>query len=60
MCVFGKVDLGGEVRPVSFIEKRLNEGNNLGFSTAIYPNIKHITSAKLEIKILTNIKKFSL
>ena len=35
--VLGEVGLGGEVRPVSHIEQRLQESRKLGFSRAIFP-----------------------
>ena len=35
--VLGEVGLGGEVRPVSHIEKRLQESQKLGFTRVIFP-----------------------
>ena len=35
--VIGEVGLGGEIRPVSFLEKRVREGINLGFRRFIIP-----------------------
>ena len=35
--VIGEVGLGGEVRPVAHIEKRLREAAKLGFNRAIFP-----------------------
>jgi DNA repair protein RadA/Sms len=35
--IIGEVGLGGEVRPVSHIEKRLREAAKLGFNRAIFP-----------------------
>lgn len=38
--VFGEVGLSGEVRHVSFADKRLNEASKLGFDVAIGPRMK--------------------
>ena len=35
--VIGEVGLGGEIRPVTHIEKRINEAEKLGFTRVIYP-----------------------
>lgn len=35
--VFGEVGLGGEIRSVVSIERRVNEAKKLGFTTAIGP-----------------------
>jgi DNA repair protein RadA/Sms len=35
--VFGEVGLSGEIRHVSFLEKRLNEAKKMGFTSAIGP-----------------------
>ncbi len=35
--IFGEVGLGGEVRAVNFIEKRINEAAKMGFKTCIIP-----------------------
>ena len=35
--VMGEVGLGGEIRPVTHISRRLREANKLGFSRAVFP-----------------------
>ena len=44
MLVIGEVGLGGEIRSVSHIEKRIQEAEKLGFSSVVLPknNIKSI------------------
>ncbi|PID59409.1 MAG: DNA repair protein RadA [Ignavibacteriae bacterium] len=44
IVVLGEVGLGGEIRSVGYIEKRIQEAEKLGFETAIVPqnNIKSI------------------
>ncbi|GBR77410.1 DNA repair protein RadA [Candidatus Termititenax dinenymphae] len=44
ICAFGEVGLGGELRSVSNLEKRLNEAEKLGFTTAVIPqsNLKNL------------------
>ncbi len=47
LLVLGEVGLSGEIRAVSFIEKRINEAKKLGFNKVMIPgrnNIKNITS----------------
>lgn len=53
--VMGEVGLTGEVRTVSFIEKRLKEASKLGFKTAIIPKINKkdlLDKSKLNIKTI--------
>ena len=38
LVLFGEIGLSGEVRSVSFIEKRLKEASKLGFTQAILCN----------------------
>ncbi|GBR72856.1 DNA repair protein RadA [Candidatus Termititenax aidoneus] len=44
ICAFGEIGLGGELRSVSNIEKRLYEAEKLGFATAVMPqgNLKNL------------------
>ena len=35
--IIGEIGLGGEVRPVPNLERRINEANRLGFKRAIIP-----------------------
>jgi DNA repair protein RadA/Sms len=57
--IIGEVGLGGEIRSVGHIEKRIQEAQKLGFKTAIVPerNLKSIKLSK-EIKVIAveNIK----
>ena len=53
--VFGEVGLGGEVRPVSQIAKRLNEAEKLGFKTAIIPFSKEKFNTKIKIIQVKNL-----
>ncbi|MDR2431373.1 MAG: DNA repair protein RadA, partial [Candidatus Margulisbacteria bacterium] len=46
LCAFGELGLGGELRPVSNAEKRLNEAEKLGFTTAILPQASAQNLAK--------------
>ncbi|MDP3386232.1 MAG: DNA repair protein RadA [Eubacteriales bacterium] len=50
--IIGEVGLTGEVRGVSHIEKRINEGKKLGFKVAIVP--------KTNLEALSNIKGIKL
>ncbi len=40
LVIIGEVGLGGEVRPVSFLNRRLKESFDLGFKHAVIPKIK--------------------
>lgn len=53
MLFIGEVGLGGEIRSVSQLEKRLNEAKNLGFATAIVPkqSLKRL-KAQTGIKVI--------
>lgn len=53
--IFGEVGLGGEIRPVPYMEKRIKEASNLGFKKVICPVNKTIKS---DIKI-TQVKNLS-
>jgi DNA repair protein RadA/Sms len=52
----GEVGLGGEVRTVSNIEKRLTEAERLGFKTAFVPNVELTKKYQMNIIKLKNIK----
>jgi len=58
-CLFGELGLGGEVRPVSFFDKRLREAENMGFKKVICPNNPHPTHSSLHITSLTTVHKLS-
>lgn len=56
--VIGEVGLGGEIRSVGHIEKRIQEAEKLGFKHALIPdgNLKEIKhSGKINIKSLENL-----
>lgn len=48
--IFGELGLGGEVRTVSYIERRVTEAAKLGFNRIILPkgNAKELSKAKVE------------
>ncbi|MDR1998262.1 MAG: DNA repair protein RadA [Candidatus Margulisbacteria bacterium] len=46
ICALGEIGLGGELRPVSNIEKRLNEAEKLGFAAAVLPQANLKTLSK--------------
>ncbi len=46
MVVFGEVGLGGELRSVSNVEKRLEEVKKMGFTQVIMPQMKLLESPK--------------
>ncbi|MCM8798763.1 MAG: DNA repair protein RadA, partial [Candidatus Omnitrophica bacterium] len=52
--VIGEVGLGGEVRPVSFLELRLQEAERLNFKKIILPkaNLSTFSAEKKELEIL--------
>lgn len=51
--IIGEVGLGGEIRSISHIEKRLQEAEKIGFQTAVIPakNLRNITN-KFGMKIV--------
>lgn len=51
--VLGEVGLGGEVRAVNFIEKRINEAAKMGFKTCIVPKNNIIgLNNKFDVKLV--------
>jgi DNA repair protein RadA/Sms len=63
MIVLGEIGLGGELRTISQIEKRIIEAEKLGFKTVIAPNFKQQINSKIDIlkvKNLTEALKCSL
>jgi DNA repair protein RadA/Sms len=54
--VIGELGLGGEIRPVTNIEKRINEAEKLGFNQVIIPNQKLNKQYKIKI---TKIKEIN-
>jgi DNA repair protein RadA/Sms len=58
LAAFGEVGLGGEVRPVAQLEKRLQEIKKMGFSFAVIPpSVEPIKIAGLKIAHLKNVKE---
>ncbi|MDD2807439.1 MAG: DNA repair protein RadA [Patescibacteria group bacterium] len=56
LAAFGEVGLGGEIRPVTQIGKRLTELHRLGFKTVIMPKIKEkINSPKMTLQTVANL-----
>ena len=49
--IIGEVGLGGEIRSVGYIEKRIAEAQKLGFKTAVVPN-GNIKNLKLSNSIM--------
>src|SRR3989344_629358 len=55
---FGEVGLGGEIRPVSQTEKRLNEIKKMGFEFAVIPSSKNTTQiSNIKIASVKNVKE---
>jgi DNA repair protein RadA/Sms len=55
---FGEVGLGGEIRPVSHTEKRLNEIKKMGFEFAVIPQTKNLPQITgLKIAPVKNVKE---
>ncbi len=58
--IIGEVGLGGEIRSVGHIEKRIQEAQKLGFKSAIVPigNKKGLsTDGKIKISFVENISE---
>ncbi|KKR31776.1 MAG: repair protein radA protein, partial [Candidatus Falkowbacteria bacterium GW2011_GWF2_39_8] len=55
--IFGEVGLGGEMRNVSKLELRLNEGEKLGFTRAIVPNSSSVINKKIKLEKIKNISE---
>jgi DNA repair protein RadA/Sms len=57
--IIGEVGLGGEIRSVGHIEKRIQEAQKLGFKSAIIPsgNLKGIKqSDNIKVVAVDNVK----
>lgn len=58
MLFVGEVGLSGEVRAVSHLEKRLQEGEKLGFTHAVIPASQKVPAkSKLEIKSVRTLQE---
>jgi len=57
--VIGEVGLGGEIRAVSQIERRINEAERLGFTKSIIPNgnLKGLNKKGIQIVGVRNLKE---
>jgi len=58
--ILGEVGLGGEIRSVGYIEKRIAEAQKLGFKTAVVPigNMKNLkVSSSIKIIPVENVKE---
>jgi DNA repair protein RadA/Sms len=49
MLVIGEIGLSGEVRAVSHLEKRLKEGEKMGFTHAIVPAAQKLPTTKMQL-----------
>jgi DNA repair protein RadA/Sms len=58
LVAFGEVGLGGEVRPVAQMERRLSEAQKMGLKYAVLPPTKEILkSSGLKIAHIKNVKE---
>lgn len=59
VIILGEVGLTGEVRTISFLEKRLIEAEKMGFRTAIVPqgNLKREQKYPLEVRGVRNVSE---
>jgi len=55
LIALGEVGLGGEIRPIGQLPKRLAEAEKLGFKTAVIPRVKEKVSAKIKIIEVNNL-----
>jgi len=58
--VCGELGLGGEIRPVSQLDKRLKAAEKLGFESALVPNQKNELKMKIKHKVIKNISEIEL
>ncbi len=57
--ILGEIGLGGEIRPVPHLEKRLLEAERLGFKKAIIPAHKTKLKSKLQIKNIKSVNELN-
>ncbi|AWD33013.1 DNA repair protein RadA-like protein [Candidatus Fokinia solitaria] len=55
----GEIGLLGELRPISYIDNRLNEASKLGFKKAIIPKENLVNVAKSELRTSIEVEGFS-
>ena len=53
--IFGEIGLGGEIRQVQNLERRLSEAEKLNFTTAIIPDVKLSKKFKLQLIPIKNL-----
>lgn len=49
MLIIGEIGLSGEVRAVSHLEKRLQEGEKMGFTHALVPDSQKLPATKMQL-----------
>jgi DNA repair protein RadA/Sms len=57
IAAFGEVGLTGEVRPVNFMEKRINEAERLGFANIIIPDTTQSIKSKATLHKVRNLRE---
>ncbi len=57
--VFGELGLGGEIRPVTQIDKRIKAAEKLGFESCLIPQQKNETKTKLKLQTIKNINEIT-
>ncbi|PIR94539.1 DNA repair protein RadA [Candidatus Falkowbacteria bacterium CG10_big_fil_rev_8_21_14_0_10_39_11] len=58
--ILGEVGLGGEVRPVYNLEKRIKEAQKLGFTKAIVPKTKDLNVPSMQLSQIETISQLPL
>ena len=57
--ICGELGLGGEIRPVTQLDKRLKAAEKLGFTSCLIPNQKIESKTKLQHQIIKNISQIN-
>ncbi len=57
IAVFGEVGLGGEIRPVKEIEKRIHEAEKLGFQRVLLPRMHILPKSKIKLEPIKNLNE---
>lgn len=57
LVVIGELGLGGEVRNVQQLEKRISEAEKLGFQTALVPDVKTNRTFKLNVRKIKDVNE---
>ncbi|MDR2835904.1 MAG: DNA repair protein RadA [Bacteroidales bacterium] len=58
-CFIGEVGLSGQIRPVSFIEKRISEATRLGFSKIFISSANKTEINNANIIVVRDVKEFT-